>query len=182
MNISNTDNTAILIIDIQEKLLNAVFNKEIVQKKSEILAKTAQILEIPVIITEQYPQGLGQTVDCIKSNLSNEVKTFEKTSFNAMCDENLCDELKKINVENVVVIGIETHICVHQTVNDLLKKGYSVTIAKDCCGSRQESEYLSALNVMQNNGAQIKTTEMILFEFLKSARHSKFKEIQMLIK
>ena len=63
MNILNTDNTAILIIDIQEKLLNAVFNKEIVQKKSEILAKTAQLLEIPVIVTEQYPQGLGQTVD-----------------------------------------------------------------------------------------------------------------------
>lgn len=182
MNILNIDDTVILIIDIQEKLLNAVFNKEIVQKKSEILAKAAQILEIPVIVTEQYPQGLGQTVDCIKSNLPSEVKTFEKTSFNAMCDINLCNELQSLNVKNLVVIGIETHICVHQTVNDLLKKGYSVTIAKDCCGSRQESEYLSALDTMQNNGAQIKTTEMILFEFLKSAKHPNFKEIQMLIK
>ena len=177
-----TANTAILIIDIQEKLLNAIFNKELVSKKSEILAKSAQILELPVIITEQYPQGLGQTFETIKASLPKNTVYYEKTAFNALTDENLCKNLQDLQIKNIVVLGIETHICVYQTVMSLLEKGYNVTVLKDCCGSRCENEYQSALEVMLNNGAQIKTTEMVLFELLKTAKHPKFKEIQTLIK
>ena len=95
---------------------------------------------------------------------------------------NLLEELKLSGKKQVLVLGIETHICVYQTILALLDNGFDVTVIKDSCGSRQEKEYLSALDCIRNNGAQIKTTEMVLFELLKSAKHPKFKEIQQLIK
>lgn len=181
--ILNQENTQILIIDIQEKLLNASFNKEIIEKKSEIISKAATILNIPVIVTEQYPKGLGETIDSIKENLSaDNTKYFEKVSFSALADSELLKQLKKNKKQQVIVLGIETHICVHQTVADLLKLGCNVVIASDACGSRSELEHICGLENMKSSGAEIKTTEMILFELLKTAKHNKFKEIQALIK
>lgn len=176
--ILNQENTIILIIDIQEKLINATFNKDLLAQKAKILVKAANILGLPIFVTEQYPQGLGETISSIKEN----AKVFIKTDFNALTDKNLLIELKNTNKKQIVIMGIETHICVHQTVSALIKEGFDVTIAKDACGSRFENEYTSALDCMKQNGAKIKTTEMILFEFLKSAKHPHFKEIQTLIK
>lgn len=175
--ILNQDDSLVLVIDVQEKLLNAVFNKEEVAKKSRILAKSANILKLPIIVTEQYPQGLGETIDGIKDS----AKLFIKTAFNALNDE-LLKELEKNGKKQIIIWGIETHICVHQTVEALIEAGFEVTVVSDACGSRAESEYKSALACMMRNGANIKTTEMILFELLKGAKHPNFKEIQSLIK
>ena len=182
MSILNTENTALIIVDIQQKLLNAVFNKETVEKNSKILAKAFNILEVPVFVTEQYPQGLGPTIEEVKTNLSSRTVFYEKVAFNALCNDNLYNDLLKNDIKNIIICGIETHICVHQTVEALIQKGFNVTVIKDCCGSRNEQEYLSALNVMTHSGAYIKTTEMVLFEILKTAKHPSFKEIQALIK
>lgn len=176
--ILNQNDTVLLVIDIQEKLLNAVFNKELLEKKSAIISSACSVLNIPVIVTEQYPKGLGETV----GDLKHEAKVFEKIAFSALENEEVLNAIKNTNCRNVMVMGIETHICVHQTVSSLIEAGFDVTVIKDACGSRFEEEYLSALDVMKNNGARIKTTEMILFELLKSAKHEKFKEIQALIK
>ena len=176
--IINEDDALVLIIDIQEKLLNAVFNKDIVAKKSDIIAQTASILNLPVFVTEQYPQGLGDTVGNLKMN----AECFIKTAFNAVSDENLLEEIKKTGRKQIIVFGIETHICVHQTVSDLIKKCYEVTVISDACGSRSELEYKYGLENMKQNGAKIKTTEMVLFELLKTAKHHNFKEIQALVK
>lgn len=176
--ILNQEDSLILIVDIQEKLINATFNKDIIKEKAKILAKAANILNIPIIITEQYPQGLGSTLDFIK-DLG---KVYTKIDFNALTDNNLLNEIKNFHKKQIIVMGIETHICVHQTVNSLLEKGYETTIVSDACGSRTQIEYLSGLECMRQNGAKIKTTEMILFELLKSAKHPNFKEIQTLIK
>lgn len=176
--INNQNDTIFLIIDIQEKLLNSVFNKELIQKKAEILLKSAEILNIPTIVTEQYPQGLGKTVFELKENIS----LYEKKDFNALADENLISELKNTKKNQIVIFGIETHICVYQTVIALLNSGFDVTVVKDACGSRSEYEYNSGLNVMKDSGARIKTTEMLLFELIKSSKHPEFKAIQNLIK
>ena len=176
--ILNQENTAILIIDVQEKLVNAIFNKELVLKNSNVITKAASCLELPVFVTEQYPQGLGETVGDLKQN----AKVFIKTSFNALEDDNFLEELKKSEKKQIVILGIETHICVHQTVFALIQAGFDVTVVSDACGSRFESEYTSGLSNISFNGAKVKTTEMILFELLKSAKHPKFKEIQALIK
>ena len=176
--ILNQNNSAILIVDIQTKLLNAVFNKDIVEKNSKILAQAAKILNLPIFVTEQYPQGLGETIEGLKE----QAQVFVKTDFNALNDANFLDALKQSGKKELILFGIETHICVYQTAEALIKDGFIVTIAADACGSRVKYEYDLALNILGKSGAQIKSTEMILFELLKSAKHPNFKELQSLIK
>lgn len=174
----NIEDSLILIIDVQEKLLNSVFNKESCGKKAAIVAEVAKILEIPVVVTEQYPKGLGETVTEVKNALSVNTKYFEKTSFSAY------DEIANVlnDKKQIVVFGIETHICVSQTVEALINNGYEVHVVEDACGSRAETEYSAGLERIRDNGAHIITTEIALFEWLGSAKHPKFKEVQTLIK
>ena len=170
----NIEDSLVLIIDIQDRLLNAVFNKELVQKKSAIIARAAGILNIPVIVTEQYPKGLGNTVETLRSSLDKETLYFEKTAFSALVDLQILDAIKKNNCKQIVIFGIETHICVNQTAEALIRAGFEVNVISDACGSRAESEYQAGLNRMKDNGAHVLTTEIALFEWLK--------EIQALIK
>lgn len=181
-NILSLDDSLILIIDVQDKLLNAVFNGEKILKKSEIISKASNILEVPVIITEQYPKGLGNTIDSIKSYVSSTTKYFEKTNFSAINETEIYSCLKKMDKKHIVVFGIETHICVSQTVLALIDAGYKVSVIKDACGSRKEEEHNAGIWKMRDNGADIITVEIALFEWLKSSQHAKFKEIQNLIK
>ena len=183
MPICNIDDSLLLIIDIQDRLLNAVFNKDNVLKSCEVMSKASSILNIPVIITEQYPKGLGATISEIKSNTDkNNTYFFEKTDFNALNDMGLCSKLSSAGKKNILLAGIETHICVYQTAIALKEKGYNVVLLKDSCGSRKEFEFSSALDILGKNGVEIKTVEMVLFELLKSSKHPKFKEVQALIK
>ncbi len=179
--IFNQEDTLFLIIDIQDKLINSTFNKEVILKKTEILSKAASILDIPVIITEQYPKGLGETINLIKNNCQKAM-FFEKTNFNAYSDEALVNAIKNSNKKQIVLFGIETHICVMQTALNLIEDGYAVAIIKDACGSRTSIEYDNGLQYLKSSGIKIKTTEMLIFELLKSSKHPKFKEIQNLIK
>jgi len=178
----NQNNTIFLIIDIQEKLLKAQPKAETIVKKSSILAQSAKILGMPVIVTEQYPQGLGSTHQDIKSNLDESAIIFEKTSFSCVQQENFMEILKKLNKKQVVVCGIETHVCVHQTVNDLLKKDFQVYIVQDAVGSRNAFEHKLGIQRILNDGAVPTCVEMVLFELLQKAKHPHFKEIQALIK
>ncbi len=176
--ILNQDDSLVLIIDIQEKLLNAVFNKNILEHQAKILTQAATSLNIPIIITEQYPQGLGESIEGIKGN----GKVYVKTSFNALADKALLNEIKNLQKRQIIVLGIETHICVHQTVNALVNEGFNVTVIQNACGSRSETEHQLGLENIKQKGALVKTTEMVLFELLKTAKHPNFKEIQALIK
>lgn len=178
----NSENSLVLIIDVQEKLLNAVFNKETLSKKAAIISKTAQILGIPVIVTEQYPKGLGNTVDEVKQVLPENTQFFEKTSFSALNNPEILDAIKSYNKNQIVIFGIETHICVNQTAAALLELGYEVNVVKDACGSRSDIEYEAGLERMKDNGAHILTTEIALFEWLKGAKNPNFKDVQALIK
>ena len=183
MSVLNIEDSVLFIIDIQEKLLNASYNKEIIKNKSEILAKTANILKIPCIITEQYPKGLGLTINNISDNLINNKATYyEKTEFNALANPDIKNHIKILEKKQIILAGIETHICVRQTAKALIENGFDVSLIKDACGSRAEAEHIAGLNLIEKEGAFIKTTEIALFELLKSAKHPNFKEIQALIK
>lgn len=173
MTILNQDKCVLMVIDVQEKLLNAVYNPNVVRKNSLTLVNAAKILNIPIFITEQYPKGLGKSIEGISSEFC-----FEKCSFNALMDIDFDFKDKT----QIIILGIETHICVYQTVNTLIEKGLDVTIVSDACSSRSEENYALALECMKSMGAQIKSTEMILFELIKSSKHPNFKEIQGLIK
>ena len=182
MTILNIEDSVVMIIDVQEKLLNAVFNKAFLEKKATIIANTAKILGIPVIVTEQYPKGLGATVESLKEALPENTQYFEKTAFSALENNDVLEALKNSGKKQVIIFGIETHICVSQTTNALIQEGFEVSVIRDACGSRSELEYLAGLERMKDNGAHVLTTEIALFEWLKGAKHPKFKEVQMLIK
>lgn len=174
-----TENSAFLFIDIQEKL-TAMLRKDKAAKKAEILAKTAKILNIKTILTEQYPQGLGATIPQVKYCLPDSAKFFEKTSFNALDTEGVKEAIG--DIKNVFIFGIETHICVFQTALALLENGYNVFVVKDACASRETDEFKAGINLMEKEGAKIMTTEIVIFELLKSSKHPNFKEVQLLIK
>lgn len=178
----NLEDSLVLIIDVQDKLLNAVFNKEQVEKKSAIVAEASKILGIPVVVTEQYPKGLGNTIPAVKDALAEDTEIFEKTAFSALNNEEILEAIKKHNKKQILIFGIETHICVSQTTAALRELGYEVSVIKDACGSRAEEEYLAGLERMKDNGAYIVTTEIALFEWLKGAKHPNFKAVQALIK
>lgn len=169
-------NTSVICIDVQEKLVNMLNNALQIAKNTQILMQASNILDLDAIVTEQYPKGLGTTIQSIKS--ITDFKTMEKTTFSALKSPEFNFNLKK----NVVIFGIETHICVYQTVMDLLEKDHNVYVVCDCCASRNELNHLTALELMKKNGASITTLEIVLFELLKSSKHPNFKEIQVLIK
>ncbi len=177
MSLLNQNDAIVVIIDIQEKLLNAVYDKNVSHVASK-LVQAAKILDIPVLITEQYPKGLGETVAEIKENAA--ATYFEKTTFSAFKD--IGEALKKVGKKQVIICGIEAHVCVHQTANDLIKEGFEVHILKDGVASRKEFEFAQGLNRMEKNGATITCLEIALFEILKGASHQDFKAIQALIK
>lgn len=171
----NIENTTIICIDLQEKLVN-MLEKNTVALNSVKLLKTAAILNIDTVLTEQYPKGLGETISEIKN--IKDFKTIEKTTFSALQTPEFKHEIK----ENVLIFGIETHICVYQTVIDLLERGHNVYVVKDCCASRSKLNYKTSLELMKQKGAFITTLEIVLFDFLKSSKHPNFKEVQALIK
>ncbi len=176
----NANDSVLLVIDLQEKLMNAMKDRERVYKHTNLLLATAKQLNIPVLLTEQYPKGLGPTVEEIKSNLPEHHYT-DKISFSA-CVDNLLDELKSLNRKNVIVTGSETHICVYQTVRDLLDLGYNIHLAQDAVCSRTNENYHNALSLMQQMGAVITNTETIIFDLLKIAGTNEFKAISPLLK
>ena len=182
MTILNIEDSIVMIIDVQEKLLNAVFNKTSLEKKAVTIANSAKILGIPVIVTEQYPKGLGATVESLKVALPENAQYFEKTAFSALENKEVLEALKNSGKKQVIIFGIETHICVSQTTNALIQEGFEVSVIRDACGSRSELEYSAGLSRMKDNGAHVLTTEIALFEWLKGAKHPNFKEVQTLIK
>lgn len=182
MGLLSINNSLVVIIDIQEKLLNAVFNKRNLEDKACVISKAANILNIPVIVTEQYPKGLGKTIDNLKNYLNPNTNFFEKTDFSALNNSNIYDYIKQQNKKQIVIFGIETHICVSQTVEALIQEGFDVFVIKDACGSRAESEHMAGLDRMKENHAHCITAEIALFEWLRTSKHPNFKEIQGLIK
>ena len=135
----NINDTTIICIDIQEKL--AGIASESVIKNTVKLMKTAGILNINTIVTEQYPKGLGETIPEIKS--IKDFKTIEKTTFSAYQTPEFKNEFDKLNNKNVLIFGIETHICVSQTANVLAEAGFDVNVIVDACGSRFEKEHIA---------------------------------------
>lgn len=181
MNVLTPENSLLLIIDVQEKLVNAL-DKNIIVKRVSNLVKSARLLNLPVVVTEQYPKGLGATVQDVSSEFPDDTAVFEKTSFNALEADGVLEKIKSYDKKQIVICGIETHICVHQTVAALLREGYEVYVAKDACASRNKYEFKQGIELMASNGAKISCVEIILFEWLKTAKNPNFKEIQALIK
>jgi len=178
-----TMDSLVLIVDIQEKLMAALNQgiKEQMAKKAPKLARAARILGVNTLVTEQYPKGLGGTIESIKNELE-EYHPLEKTAFCALMEEGYAERIKSLGKKQVILCGIEAHICVYQTAAKLLEEGYEVFIIKDLCASRNKVEFECAMDLLKSLGAKITCLEIVLFEWLKTAKNPNFKEIQALIK
>lgn len=177
----NAENSLFFLIDIQDRLVGMLKNREEIAKNNSILAKAAKILGVPVIVSEQYPNGLGSTILEVREYLNTE-NVLEKTSFSALATDTIKAKLESLNRKKVVLTGIETHICVYQTARALLDAGYEVYVVKNACSSRSSKDYRTALELMRDYGAKLTCVETVLFELLGSSKHPNFKEIQALIK
>lgn len=177
----NAENSLFFLIDIQDRLVGMLKNREEIAKNNSILAKAAKILGVPVIASEQYPNGLGSTILEVREYLNIE-NVLEKTSFSALATDTIKAKLESLNRKKVVLTGIETHICVYQTARALLDAGYEVYVVKNACSSRSSKDYRTALELMRDYGAKLTCVETVLFELLGSSKHPNFKEIQALIK
>ncbi len=182
LNKLNPTNSALLVIDIQEKLFPAISNKEEILENIKILLESAKLLDVKTLVTEQYPRGLGSTIPELQ-DLISDMNRAEKTSF-SICDDNSAEIQKLINdgVENFILCGIESHICVYQTAKNLLQKGLNVFVVYDATGSRKPSNHSHILDTLLSMGALIVPTETVVFELLSTAKHKNFKDISKLVK
>lgn len=174
------DEAVLLIVDIQDKLVPAMKYGEKVIRNTNTIISFAKKLGIPIIVTEQYPKGLGKTVSDVSSNLEGSL-TYEKITFSG-CTGEVTSALNELGRKKIIVTGMETHICVFQTVRDLLTHGYQVFVVSDAVCSRTKENYQNGLSLMSSMGAVITNTETVFFDLMKEAGTPLFKELSKLIK
>jgi nicotinamidase-related amidase len=177
-NLLTNNNSFCLLIDMQEKLMPTIYENINLEKNILFLMQGLEILNIPILITEQYPKGLGKTIKSVASNH----KIIEKTEFSAWLNTSIKQEIIAINKKQVILIGIESHVCVLQTALQMLRHGFEVFIPEECVGSRSPTNKQNALQRIQIAGGTITNTESCFFEMLETSNHENFKAISNLLK
>jgi nicotinamidase-related amidase len=169
---------ALVVIDIQERLLPPIFQKEDLLRNTQLLIRAAGILKIPTLVTTQYAKGLGKTVPEILSLLP-EIEAIDKTPFSCFGSDAFCGVLKRQpGPRNTLLLcGMESHICVTQTALAALREGYLVHVASDAVSSRTEWNWKIGLDRMKAAGAIISSTEMMIYELMRSSSSAAFKEL-----
>ncbi|KAF0178628.1 MAG: isochorismatase hydrolase [Nitrospirae bacterium] len=175
------NHVALVIVDIQERLVPAMSVKDGVIKNCRHLIEAARLLAFPVLVTEQYPKGLGTTIAEIKDALPA-YRPIEKTSFSCCGEPTFIKAIKAIGKRKLLLTGMETHVCVLQTALDLMIEGFEVHLVKDAVCSRTKANWLTGVEFMRDAGAVITSTEIVLFQVLKAAGGDEFKALSKLIK
>lgn len=175
------EETIALVVDYQEKLVPVVEANEYFIENSVILIKGLKALEIPMIVSQQYTKGLGETVSEIREAVGD-FEAFDKITFSCAGDEAIMAAIKQAAPKNILVFGCEAHICVLQTIIDLVALGYNVLIVEDCISSRKEQDMFTAMVRAEKEGALTTTYEAVLFELCERGGNYTFKYISKLIK
>jgi nicotinamidase-related amidase len=172
----------LVVVDVQGKLAQLMVNKEALFKNVQLLIRSARLLDVPIVWAQQVPQSLGPTVPEIAELLTG-VEPIDKSSFDCCGEPRFTERLKSLGRKQVILCGIETHICIYQTTMHLLAAGdYMVTVVADAVSSRTAENKQIALDRLAREGAAIASAEMVLFELLRTAQHPRFKEIARLLK
>jgi nicotinamidase-related amidase len=174
-------NTCLVVIDIQEKLLQVMHEPKRVVKNTSVLIQTATALNIPILWCQQVPKALGPTVDELATLLEG-VTPINKSSFSSCGEEQFLERIDMLKPQTAILCGIEAHVCVFQTAMDLMQHGLYVQVVADATSSRTQENKTIGLDRMAKEGAVITSTEMLLFELLRDANHEKFRELAKLIK
>jgi nicotinamidase-related amidase len=179
------DKSQVLIVDVQDKLLSAISGKDRVVDRCVRLVMAARKLGIPITVSEQYPQGLGPTHDSIRDAFANDGFIADKTEFSCMRNDMLKDrlhELRRQGRSQVVIGGIEAHVCVLQTAIDLESQGFEAFVVADAVGSRAKASRKLGLARLQKSSVDVVDSEMVLFEWMERAGTPEFKQLQALVK
>ncbi len=182
--ICNVEDSLLLIVDIQTKLTAAMPIKVLarLQKYTSLLLKAADLLDVPVVATEQYPKGLGALEPEIVRLLPEDADRIDKTCFSCVNQEHILETIHKSGRKQIIITGMEAHICVLQTTLDLLVRDYSVFVVMDAICSRRRENYETAIQRMGSSGAVICDSESVVFEWLSDASHEHFKYISSLVR
>lgn len=179
--ILDAQDCVLLIIDIQERLAAVMQQKDRVVKNTQHLIALARMLEMPIIVTEQYPRGLGRTVPELLADLPT-MQPIEKTAFNCCGEPEFVSAIRKVGRKKVIITGMETHICVLQTTLGLLQDGFVAHVVRDAICSRTEENWNTGIEFMRDAGAVVTCAETVLFQLLRVAGTEAFKKISQRIK
>ena len=174
----STNNTALIVIDVQQKLAPAIADSARAIWNIGRLIEAAKLLDVPIFATEQYPQGLGTTVPELSAQLEHVV---EKRFFSCRECVTLIDQFRSAGFENILLTGIESHVCVQQSAIDLQSAGFNIFIPIDAIGSRNRIDHDIAISRMQMSGVTVTTTESAIFEMCETSTHPNFKLISKLV-
>ncbi|MBN2377664.1 MAG: hydrolase [Sedimentisphaerales bacterium] len=180
-NLLSLENCVLLVVDIQEAFAPHIFEMDRVVQRSGIMIEAAQLLQIPIIVTEQYPRGLKRTVEPLREILGD-CQYHEKLTFSCCQDPAICQALQSVNRTQVLLVGIEAHVCISQTAHDLLTMGLQPFIAADAVSSREKSDFEIALQRASQAGVILTTTEAAIMEMTFSSEHPAFRQLSKLIK
>lgn len=176
------EDTLAIMIDVQDKLLPVMDNKEELVANTTKLLKGLKVIGIPLIESRQYTKGLGETVSELKEFVEEGTPNFEKISFSCYDDKDIKNYIDEQSVKNIILFGIEAHICLQQTAIDCMAAGYQVVVITDCISSRKEEDKNIAIHRYEKEGAILATYESILFELTRQAGTDDFKSISKIIK
>ncbi len=175
------EDAVLLIVDIQERLAVVMKERERVVKNCGHLIELAKMIKLPIVVTEQYPKGLGRTVPELRDAVPD-YRPIEKIAFNCCGEPDFVSEIKKLGKKKAIISGMETHICVLQTTLGLLREGVVPHVVEDAICSRTEGNWRTGLELMRDAGAVVTCTETVLFQLLKVAGTEEFKKISQRIK
>jgi nicotinamidase-related amidase len=180
--ILDKEKTALVVVDFQEAFRSPINDFAQIASRISIVVRGFQILNLPVIITEQYPKGLGRTAEEILFLVPPEFEFVEKSAFSSCGASTFMEKLRVTEARQILLCGLETHVCVNQTAHDLLNENFAVHLLTDCVSSRFSQDKEAALKKMHESGVVPSSVEMALFELMRDSKHEQFKEIQNLIK
>ncbi len=178
----NKSKTALLLIDIQTSLYPVMERGPEVMESLFKVIKSFQILRVPIFISEQYPQGLGETLVQIKTLLGEQYQPWKKTAFSCLQDASFRSYIESQPQVQWVLAGFETHVCLLQTAKDLIQMGKQVVVLNDATSSRSLYDFSTALAELRDDGARISSTEIVIFELLKDSKAPEFKSISEIIR
>lgn len=180
--IIKANETAAIIVDVQEKLMPAMYNREMVERETNRLAEGLKVLEVPMIVTQQYTKGIGMTIPSVIETIGEGFSYMEKTSFGVYGEDSIKEAIDGLGKKNILVCGTETHVCVLQTCIQLKAAGYQPILVVNACGSRHEDDRMFGIERAKQEGVIVTTAEAILFELTANSKSPVFRQISKIVK
>ncbi len=176
------DGVALVVIDLQERLMGAIENRDEVVRNAGLLIRLSDVEGLPRIVTTQYAKGIGPVVAPIAELLGEGQALLDKTEFSCLANDAIAAEVENVGRKRLVLTGVETHICVYQTATAAVNAGYEVTVAADAVGSRTRANRRMGLTRLRELGVHVVSTEMVIYELLRKAGTPQFKNVADLLK